>query len=197
MTTELTVGGADILELITQARAMVLTLPEKITVSTARDAQELLADLVKLRNMIDKQRADAKAPHLDAGRKIDALAKTYTQPLDDLQLVVRGRLQVHLLDLELERRTALAVQQRAEELARAEAEKTGQTPALAASAAVVIPDAAAVKTRDFAVKTVVDITKVPSKYLIVDWAEVEADMAQGSPLPPGLDIRVEKRIVAR
>jgi hypothetical protein len=192
-----TIGGGEIHSLIAQAKQAVESVPAALDDTTASDAQDLLADLVKLKNMIDGQRVAAKAPYLDAGKKIDAAAKIYLAPLDDYALLVRAKLKTYQMDVDRKRLAAHAEIARLEAAARVDAEKTGRTASLAASAAVPVPVAVGVKTREFKVKKVVDIAKVPAKYLIVDWAAVDADMEAGMPLPPGLAIETEKRVVAR
>lgn len=183
-------------ELIMCAETMVSALPATLSNQCAGDAQELLADIVKLKNQIDKARKQANAPFDRAVDDNNLRAKHYIDPLKTLENRVRSLLSDYQLRIAQEQREALAEQARLEQTAREEAETDGRTPSLIESAKVVVPVSADVKTRKFPVLKVTNFALVPDEYKLIDEAKVRNAIAAGHTVP-GAEIVIEERVVAR
>lgn len=184
--------AAEISELIACAALHVAALPAELGNANAPDAQELLSDIVKLGGMIDKDRTKAKAPYLEAGKAIDAAAKVFSAPLAKLENEVRQKLTDYKFEIERQRAAAFNVQRQAE--LKAEKEAGDRTPALAATAAVAIPEAMGVKTRKYQVLKI-DANKLPDMYWIPDEMSIRAALAKGE-VVPGARFVTEERVVA-
>lgn len=185
---------ADWPALIDCASTLVAQLPETLVTSNAGDAQELLGDIVKLKNQIDKERKRVKEPFLDAGKMVDSEANKLIKPLGELENRVRSRLSDYSMRIEAEQREALAEQFKAEQAAKADTSERS-TPSLVASAAVIIPVSAELKTRSYPV-LVIDYSTLPREYWLPDEAKIRAALDAGTAVE-GAKIVMEKRVVAR
>lgn len=152
---------------------------------THRDA------LNRLRLDIDKKRKEAKQPHLDAGRAIDREARELIDPLKKaIDALDNARREYHRA-VEAERLRAAAEQ--AEALVKASEEAhdpDADVPPDLSRLELDIPDAAPNRTRKRTVVDIVDPSKVPDEYRIIDEVRVRRDALAGKAIP-GVVVRVE------
>lgn len=183
----------ELVELTANAIALVQAMPP-VTSENVGETREILLELAELARSIDKQRTEAKAPYLAAGKLIDAEAKKLLTQVDSCVATVKSRMAGYAMEVERQRLLAAATQARNEAAAFAEAADTGQTPRITTE--VVVPPPAPVATRvDYHVK-VVDETLIPRKYLRVDTVAILADL-RGGTLVPGCELATTRSVVAR
>jgi 16S rRNA A1518/A1519 N6-dimethyltransferase RsmA/KsgA/DIM1 with predicted DNA glycosylase/AP lyase activity len=179
---------ADTLTLVESASKLVAELATLATPEDVLNAQMLKADIERLRDEVESRRVTLKAPVLEFGRRLDAIAAAATGPLAVASQAIRSKLD------EFNRKQEVA-RQEAEAAARAAQEAEGPgyampaiTPELIAQATPAIK----VPTRTSTTVVVTDPSLVPAKFWIIDQAAVKKAALAGEAIP-GVEVRREKK----
>jgi len=182
---------------------------------------ELAITVASLNKVIDKARMAAKRPYLDFGKELDSYVRPSQKSLDIIEKAERKKCMDYRNRLLDQKNTAdaLAAKKLREEEAAAAKAKNAATPKakevtetehalnrLKAPTGYGVP-APAKTVESFAggsgsydivkVPYLADITKVPAKYLLVDWKKVKADVKDGIMNIPGIDIKEENKLTLR
>lgn len=97
-------------EFTAQIDAVRATVDKPVTsAEQEREATRALGLLASVKSAIEERRVELKAPHLDAGKAIDAAAKTLMQPVLDLD----GRVRRHVMDWKVAEQKRIEAEQRA------------------------------------------------------------------------------------
>jgi len=164
---------------------------------------ELAGFVKKLNNSIDKARLDAKRPYLDFGKELDSIVRPVQKRLNTIEKAEKSKCKKYRTKLLQEQREAEALKAKQE---AEEAKKKTKLAGLKTTKDVVVkPAAGKVDTfegssasyKSVYVPYLEDITKVPAKYLAVDWKLVKADVKAGIHKIPGFDIREEADMTLR
>ena len=182
---------------------------------------ELAITVVSLNKVIDKARMSAKRPYLDFGKELDGYVRPSQKSLEIIEKAERRKCMDYrnrLLDAKNAADALAAKKLREEEAAAAKAKKSAAPKAkevtetehalsrLKAPTGYGVP-APAKTVESYAggsgsydivkVPYLKDIKIVPSKYLLVDWKKVNADVKDGIMNIPGIDIREENKLTLR
>jgi hypothetical protein len=159
--------------------------------NTEAQAVEMATAAKKLSRFIDKARSQAKRPYLDFNQQLDGMVMPIIKSLKKLEADQRKKCTAYR-----------------NELLRAEREKQAETAKLGN---LTLSTKKAPKPAEGKVETVmgsagyqkvkvaklVDISKVPEKYLIVDMKKVQADVQSGIMQIPGIEIVEEVKMSVR
>ena len=170
----------------TEAAAHITT-PETCTM-----ARELMVDINSVVKDIEEQRVAAKAPYLDAGKKIDSLAKKLSKPLEACVDTLKAGLSVYVARVENERYQADLERQRLEALAQQTAETTGKTAPFVHVDIPVAADVAMTTVTDYEV----DMNLLPKEYCLPDSVKIKAAVKAGLEIP-GVTVIKRKQIVGK
>jgi hypothetical protein len=125
--------------------------------ATAARAQSLRARLNELKGRSDKLREEEKAPHLKAGREVDAAWQPLVKAADAAALAIRKALEAHETD---KRRAAVAAAEAARKAAEANVSRETPEPEIEAPVARVAGGygrAASVRTKNVVVSIDADV----------------------------------------
>jgi hypothetical protein len=182
---------------------------------------ELAITVKSLNSVIDKARMSAKRPYLDFGKELDSYVRPSQKSLDVIEKAERRKCMDYRNRLHAAKVVAdelAAKKLRDEEAAAAKAKKSAAPKAkevtetehalsrLNAPTGISTP-APAKTVESYAggsgsydlvkVPYLADISKVPEKYLLVDWKMVKADIKDGIMNIPGIDIKEENKLTLR
>lgn len=107
----------------------------EVSGDNAGDARDLIARTQALSKKVEAARKEAKQPHLDAGKAVDAEFKPIKSTLDDLVAAIKKPLQAYLLAEEQRRQADAEAARKSAEDAAAFAEAAQEDGELAARAA--------------------------------------------------------------
>jgi hypothetical protein len=182
---------------------------------------ELAITVVSLNKVIDKARMSAKRPYLDFGKELDSYVRPSQKSLDIIERAERRKCMDYrnrLHDARVVADELAAKKIRDEHDAALKAKKsvapkteevTETEHALSRlNAPTGISTPAPAKTVEsyaggsgsyeiVKVPYLKDIKIVPSKYLLVDWKKVKADVKDGIMNIPGIDIKEENKLTLR
>jgi hypothetical protein len=182
---------------------------------------ELAITVKSLNAVIDKARMSAKRPYLDFGKELDGYVRPSQKSLELIEKGERRKCMDYrnrLLDAKNAAEALAAKKLKEEEALAAKAKKSAAPKAnevtetehalsrLKAPTGYGVP-APAKTVESYAggsgsydivkVPYLADISKVPAKYLLVDWKKVKADVKDGIMNIPGIDIREENKLTLR
>ena len=170
-------------------------------------AAELAATAKKLFNQVEKIRKDYTQPALDFQRSVNNLAKGYQDRLGAIERDLKAKAVIYQARVELERRKAQEIAQRAaEELQKkveAEAKAANvEPPAMVAPVIAPAPritrtEAGTMSFRENWKSEVIDEAKVPRQYLMVNESAIRQAVNAGLREIPGVRIWAEKEAVIR
>ena len=163
---------------------------------------EIATSCKKLFNVMDKARMAAKRPYLDFCQSLDGMVSPIKKTLSSIEAAERKKCMAYRTQLLEEQRKA------EEEAAKAAPKKMPKLGNLVVPVLEPKPiQPAAGKVETFAggsasYETVYnpyleDITKVPAKYLLVDWKLVKNDISAGIRKIPGIEIKEEMGMKVR
>ena len=161
---------------------------------------EMASQAKKLGATLEKFRKEKKDPFLSAGSAIDKAVGVYSGPCEKIwKIILNPKINAQLtkqkLDrLEAERRAQEAARELQAKLDKESAEKNlpqvqVPTPVLNQKAAPVRTEEGSASQRQVWKAELADISKVPRKYLIVDWPAVNRDVRAGERSIDGFVIR--------
>lgn len=185
------VGRADLGELTTTAEAFATLVYDNgvDTEDECATAREYMVKTNALVKEIEDQRTTAKKPFLETGKKIDALAKKLSTPLETCVSKIKIKLAEYAMRVEVERQQVEAERLRLEAVALRDSD--GRTPALVVE--LEIPRAAGV-----ALTTLTDyhydMDLLPKEYCLPNEQKIKHAIAAGIVIP---GIRIEKRKTVR
>jgi hypothetical protein len=181
----------DTLDMVTSAKACVAELAVPSTAEDVVNAQLLKADIEALRDAVEAKRVALKAPVLEFGRRLDAIAQAVTLPLAGVLLDLRAKLDEYNRREEAKRREA-------EEAARQEQEANPDPaysmPAITPAVIAAATPGVKVKTRTSTEVKIVDASLVPEKFWIIDEAAVKKAALAGEVIP-GVEVIKQKKSV--
>lgn len=156
-------------------------------------ARELMNEAASLTKIIENQRVAAKAPALDYGRQIDALAKKLCTPLDRCVTQMKILLADYAMEIERQRIAADQARLRLEEQAAREAEEEGEgrVPVVVTSE-VYVPPPADVRTHS-SIDYIFDMDLLPKEYCMPDEKKIKAALAEGKTIP-GMTVEKKRTI---
>jgi hypothetical protein len=158
-------------------------------IETERKSIDLSTSAKRVNKEIDKARMAAKRPYLDFTQQLDGMVRPIQKLLTMIETMEKGKCIAYRN--ELLRKENEAAAKAAKEAAEIEAMKKKINSPLAGLSVgtpkPVIPAAAKVESmhagsgsyKKVIVPKLVDITKVPAKYLLVDWKAVKAAQKNG------------------
>ena len=159
----------------------------------------------KLNNAINKARLEAKRPYLDFGTELDSIVRPVQKRLTAIENSEKSKCKKYRNKVLQEQRAAEAL--KAKQEAEAAAKKRKASLAGLNTVKEVVVKQAESKVDTFTgssasyktthVPYLTDITKVPAKYLTVDWKLVKADVKAGIHKIDGFDIKEEVDMTLR
>jgi hypothetical protein len=170
-------------------------------IETERKSIDLSTTAKRVNHEIDKARMAAKRPYLDFNQQLDGMVRPIQKLLTTLEKDERGKCIAYRN--ELLRKENEAIDKATKEAAEAEAIKSKinsplaglsigkPKPIVSAVAKVDSMHAGSGSYKKIIVPELVDITKVPAKYLLVDWKAVKAAQKNGVTKIDGINF-VEK-----
>ena len=111
---------------------------ETVTADNAQDVRDLIARAQATTKKVEAARKEAKQPHLDAGKAVDAEFKPHKETLDGVVAALKKPLQAYLVAEEKRRQAEAEAARKAAEEAAAfaeDAQEEDEDPELAAKAA--------------------------------------------------------------
>jgi hypothetical protein len=166
-------------------------------IETERKSIDLSTSAKWVNKEIDKARMAAKRPYLDFTQQLDGMVRPIQKLLTTIETTEKGKCIAYRN--ELLRKENEAAAKAAKEAAAVEAMKEKiHSPLAGLSVGTpkpIIPAAAKVSSmragsgsyKKVMVPKLVDITKVPAKYLLVDWKAIKAAQIQGVTQIDGID----------
>ena len=205
---------------ILQAEACAIKVND---VDTEAQSVELAITVKSLNAVIDKARMSAKRPYLDFGKELDGYVRPTQKSLEIIEKGERRKCMDYrnrLHDAKVVADALAAKKLRDEEAVAEKAKKsaapkakevtetehalnrlnapTGIAPERVAPQKTVESYAGGSGSYDIVkVPYLADISKVPAKYLLVDWKKVKADVKDGIMNIPGIDIKEENKLTLR
>lgn len=163
-----------------------------------RKSIEMATTAKKLDKVIDKARMSAKRPYLDFNQMLDGMVRPIQKELKAIETGERKKCVSYRNDLLKKQREEEAKQ------AAAPAPKSfgglkvgGPKPIKQAAAKVDSITAGSAGYKPIMVPHLVDISKVPAKYLEVNWKAVNAAVKDGVTAIEGFEFKEEMKMTAR
>jgi len=168
------VKDAEILTSFKNVQHLASEIPREIKVSDAyRRATDCHALAKQLYKSIDEKREVSKAPHLEAGRAIDAAAKLFLTPLDGIIS------DMNRIRDDYKKRIAATM----EIPIKPDAIAIGGVPDLSQQSKTADTELPFVRTRAYMAMEVFDLSLIPRQYLVVDNAKVLEALKAGVDVP--------------
>jgi len=170
---------------------------------TERKSIELSTSAKAINKAIDDARMAAKRPYLDFTQSLDGMVRPIQKSLTVLEADERKKCIAYRNELLRKEKEAAAAAAKEEELkAKIDSPLAGLTlgapkPALPAVAKVDSLRAGSGSYAKVLVPKLIDITKVPAKYLLVDWKAVKVAQKNGVTKIDGIDFVEEMSMTLR
>jgi len=168
---------------------------------------ELAITSKSINKVIDKARMSAKRPYLDFGKELDSYVRPSQKSLTVIEDGERKKCMEYRDRLLRAKEAADALAaKKAEEAAKEEVTETEHALNRLKAPTGMAPERVAPKKmvesyaggsgsyRTVKVPKLVDITKVPAQYLLVDWKKVNADIKDGILTIPGIEIKDQNKL---
>jgi hypothetical protein len=157
---------------------------------------ELAASAKKLDKVIDGARMSAKRPYLDFNSALDKIVRPLQKRLKAIESGERAKCTKFRNKLLREEQAAAAAKPK-EPISLGGLNIPERKPAPAAEAKVDTRTSGSSSYKKVAVAELVDLSKVPVKYLAVDWKIVNEDLKNGVQAIPGFIIKDEIKMTLR
>jgi hypothetical protein len=157
---------------------------------------ELAASAKKLDKVIDGARMSAKRPYLDFNSSLDKIVRPLQKRLKAIESGERIKCTKFRNKLLADEQAAAAAKPK-EPISLGGLNIPGRKPAPVAEAKVDTRTSGSSSYKKVAVATLVDLSKVPVKYLAVDWKIVNEDLKNGVQAIPGFSIKDEMKMTLR
>lgn len=183
-------GLVDLKPLENQASSL-----EVIDASSQSQAVSMAAQTRKIKNVIDKARKEIVQPHVDFQRAVNQLAKSFDTALEAIENGLKKKILAYdqeqrILQQEKEKER-LKLEEQAKNSLESSTHYIPENPSIVAP--IVIHDQ--VRTEDGTMKIqkktifeLVDISKVPSEYLMINEKAIKESLKMGIRSIPGLKI---------
>ena len=215
----LTVNETALKERFDKAMATVLSLKsqaEELKVESDDDQETATGMATQARtifNKIEKRRKELKAPIVNAGKTLDGMASPIKKILQDIQNNLAIKIQEYQIEIErIAEEQRKAAEKAAEEQRKAAEEKARKAaendippdlapepdeiivPEVAAAPKKVVTSAGSSTVKDVLKHRLIDISKVPSEYLLLNDRAVVAAIDRGVRDIPGIEIYKDKQV---
>jgi len=157
---------------------------------------ELAAAAKKLDKIIDGARMSAKRPYLNFNSALDKIVRPLQKRIKAIESGERAKCTKFRNELLRKEQEAAAAKPKAP-ISLGGLNIPGRKPAPAAEATVDTRTSGSSSYKKVPVAELVDLSKVPVKYLAVDWKIVNEDIKNGVKLIPGFNIKVEMKMTLR
>lgn len=148
---------------------------ETFEIDDVGQAQDLLSEIHRTHQVLDRKRKEVTKPALEAKKTLDTLFKPALSVWSQAKAVLRGKLEEYHDRAEAERREAIAKASKGEGIVPA-------PPALPT-------------TREEWVVIVENIDQIPREFLTVDWSALKLLAKKGKTAPPGVRFERKSRVI--
>ncbi len=185
------VAKQELLTLVDSREEQMGAAPAIVDQTTFNVVRAVVKDAKQTHTLVNAAREVAKAPFLEACRRIDAAAK----PLLDRLALVMAEGKQQQADYITERDRAIAAENAARALAEAAAKQDTSRPTPALTPITLVePLQAPLQARRWV--EIVDAALIPREYLVPDMARITADALAGK-VPPGVRVVEGSTLAAR
>ena len=170
---------------------------EVVDEDSRKVATERLTTISKGIKGMEKLRKQFVKPIKDSAKAIDTFFKEREAPLAEADTIYRGKIGAYLDEQDRLRRKAEAAEQKRHEAETTEAEKWGTKKPEAPVAIAPPPKMSATSPRKVLEIEVMNIHRVPSKYLVVSESAVKAAWKDGVRQIAGLKLTEKNALIVR